>query len=315
MKKIMKEILSYGHIEGRKMHPHRNMGMEIVLVDRGNLEWAVEEAPEHLQSGDVFFTLPWQTHGSTAIGEPQNKIYFVLFKLKSDYREKQSGIRFPDSLGFLPQEQRKLSDIFCIATRHTWNASPVLKQLFPELIMALDSKNRLDNMSAVSLLRLIIVELARIIEKGESYRTRSNLSTNRVRSFLDSLAQDVARDWSLDQMAAACGVKRTQFAKISQQLCGHTPLTYLAMLRFSKACSLLLNTKRSITQIAFECGYNSSQYFSDAFRKRFKMTPSMYRRDAPHIKKQFDSKWQTAEWRSIKEEQTRIAEAGGHLGL
>lgn len=306
LKSNMHEVLSYGYIENGKMHPHRNMGMEIVLVDRGHLEWAVDEKPEHLNSGDIFFTLPWQTHGSTTIGEPKNKIYFVLFKLKSNYTEQTDNILFPDALGFSLEEQQFLSQTFCKATRHTWNASPILQQLFPELINCLNSKDKLDALSSINQLRSIVVELAKTIDKGLAYKTQENLSTEKVRSFLSSLTRNLTQPWTLNQMAGTCGIKRTQFSKISQRLCGYPPLTYLGLLRFSKACHLLLNTKKSLTDIAFDCGYNSSQYFSDTFKKLAKMTPSLYRRAAPEIKEIFASNWKNPEWRSIEEEQLRM---------
>jgi AraC-like DNA-binding protein len=306
--KDMKDVLSYGHIENRKMHPHRNRGMEIVLVDRGHLAWAVDEKPEQLQSGDVFFTLPWQTHGSTTIREPKNKIYYVLFKLKKDYKERADIFRFPDVLGFSQDEQKVLAHTFCRAPRHTWHASSILKQLFPELIKCLDSKRKMDAMSSITLVRSIIMELARAIDRNEPYQPRMDCSTVKVQSLLNSLTGDLARPWTLSQMSEACGIKRTQLAKITQQLTGYPPLTYLALLRFSKACHLLVATDMFITDIAFDCGYSSCQYFADTFKKRSSMTPSAYRRDAPQIKEILASNWKNPEWRSIEEEQARRAQ-------
>lgn len=301
----MKEVLSYGHIEGLRLHPHKNRGMEISLVDRGHLFWAVDERPEELNAGDIFFTLPWQTHGSTAIREPKNKIYYVLFQLDQDYQERPDEIHFSKASGFSLAEQKMLSEIFCKTTRHAWNASPLLKQFFPELIKRLQSKSRMDVLSSATLLRSIIVELARVIKKGGEYKIKINASAKRAQTFLQSLSNDLEQPWTLNQMAESCDMKRTHFTNITRQLTGYAPLIYLGLLRFSRACHLLVDTDMPITEIAFECGYSSSQYFSDSFRKRAKMTPSHYRRDAPAIKEIFDSSWKNPEWRSIEEEQVR----------
>mgnify|MGYP000312028858 CR=1 FL=1 len=49
------------------------------------------------------------------------------------------------------------------------------------------------------------------------------------------------------------------------------------------ACELLLNTNKSITTIAFECGFNDSNYFGDAFRRTKGVSPNKYRRNQERI--------------------------------
>jgi AraC-like DNA-binding protein len=45
-----------------------------------------------------------------------------------------------------------------------------------------------------------------------------------------------------------------------------------------KAAALLTaDLASSITEIAFRCGFQSSQYFAKAFRERYGLTPSEYR--------------------------------------
>jgi len=49
------------------------------------------------------------------------------------------------------------------------------------------------------------------------------------------------------------------------------------MLRIAKAKELLWNSSKSITDIAMQTGFSSSQYFSRVFRKYAGMTPADYR--------------------------------------
>lgn len=59
---------------------------------------------------------------------------------------------------------------------------------------------------------------------------------------------------------------------------GTTPTQYILLRRLERARSMLIDhADRSITDIAFEVGFNDSNYFSRAFRKRFDTTPSMFR--------------------------------------
>ena len=52
---------------------------------------------------------------------------------------------------------------------------------------------------------------------------------------------------------------------------------YILKKKIEKARSLLLETKLSITAIAFQCGFSSSQYFATAFKRFCRMTPSQFR--------------------------------------
>ena len=54
---------------------------------------------------------------------------------------------------------------------------------------------------------------------------------------------------------------------------------YIINLRIQNACRLLLETNKSITDIAFECGFNDSNYFWDSFRKIKGISPRKYRKN------------------------------------
>ncbi len=310
---VLPDIICHGHIENRLMHPHRNPGMEIVLVEQGHLDWAVEQRPEVLNPGSVFFTLPWQVHGSLTLQEPRNRIFFVLFPLNQLDRPAGNHLGLPPSLGFSSEEEEMLGRILVPARRHSWPASTLLKELFPKLVRRLDGTSEIDAMAARSLLRALVVELAGIVSQAATGPgCRLPESTRRVERFLASLFGTLDHPWTLDGMADACSVKRTQLANLCKQLSGYPPMLYLSRIRFEKACELLRETEKSITDIAFECGYNSSQYFAETFKGFSRMTPSDYRRHLPQLDAIMANNWSHPEARTIDDE-LRRAELFKHL--
>jgi AraC family L-rhamnose operon regulatory protein RhaS len=114
-------------------------------------------------------------------------------------------------------------------------------------------------------------------------RLDKNLSSSRaaVRLFLDDLRQDpehLRLAWNLPEMAETCGLGPTQFAHIVKQLSNLTPHQHLIGLRLDRAATLLESgPSMSITDLAYECGFSSSQYFATAFRKRFGHVPRAHR--------------------------------------
>jgi AraC-like DNA-binding protein len=87
-----------------------------------------------------------------------------------------------------------------------------------------------------------------------------------------------AQPWTLQQMARHCGMGITTFSQYCRELVNTGPVDYLNQCRLNRAaCEILESPARPITEIAFTNGFNSSQYFATAFRKRFKTTPRDYR--------------------------------------
>lgn len=299
------QIISYGHIENQLMHPHRNTGMEIVLVEQGHLEWAVDNRPEVLTPGSVFFTLPWQAHGSLFLREPKNRIYYILFELAKPYTTPSTSIRFPQKFGFSLKEEKMLSRLFCGTTRHAWALSVTAQQMFADLIRLLDSPTPLNTSTSMALLRCLILEVALSIESQSKPQMQDSYTASCVRRFLQQLNGRIDEDWTLGQMAEECGVKRTQFAKLCQAISGYSPVTYLSRLRFEKACELLRETTRSITDITYTCGYGSTQYLAASFKKTARMSPSDYRKLSPQLEAILSAGWEKPESRTREEEQVR----------
>jgi AraC-like DNA-binding protein len=57
-----------------------------------------------------------------------------------------------------------------------------------------------------------------------------------------------------------------------------SPNDYRHRLRIKACCDLLASTNHSITEVAINLGYSSSQYFCQVFRKYVGTTPTEYRK-------------------------------------
>ncbi|WP_270335150.1 AraC family transcriptional regulator [Ligilactobacillus acidipiscis] len=67
------------------------------------------------------------------------------------------------------------------------------------------------------------------------------------------------------------------FAHKFKELYGYTPIEYIRRRRIGEAQTLLITTDKSITEIAFSVGFNSSSYFCTTFKKIVDLTPKQYR--------------------------------------
>lgn len=302
----MKEFISYGRIRCRELTPHRNRGMEITYIEKGLLDWMVEGTAEKVHPGSVFFTLPWQVHGSLHPREPDNVTWHILFHLEEDYSDPRPSFRFPAHFGFTPEEMKTLSRTFAGSSQHCFRASALMRQLIPELIRELQSSHSLREACAISLLRRILIELKRIITGEAADQETHTAAEMRVQALLNDLSGQSDQAWTLQQMANRCGIRRTQLNELFRKLTGATPMEYLGRLRMERAKTLLRKTDMKIIDVAFECGFGSSQYFANTFRRTVGMTPSRYREHCAKLTAEELQKWTTIGFRSEKEERERI---------
>jgi AraC family L-rhamnose operon regulatory protein RhaS len=302
----MDEIISYGRLCCTELSPHKNRGMEITYIEEGDLEWFVEGMPEKPGPGSVFFTLPWQVHGSPNPREPDNTIYHVLFHLEEDYPKPHTQFRFPKSFGFNPAETKKLSAAFCSSSKHCFHATPAMRWLMPALVAELQSTHELRDTHATTLLRAVLVELKRIVVGTAVDADTHTGSEKKVEALLSELSIHCDRRWSLQEMADHCGIRRTRLGDIFQKLTGGSPMEYLSRLRMERAKTLLRETDNKVIDIAFECGFGSSQYFANSFKQATGATPSEYRAHCARLSADEMEKWKDMEFRSEQEERSRI---------
>ncbi len=79
------------------------------------------------------------------------------------------------------------------------------------------------------------------------------------------------------EIANDLGMSYSLFRKEFKKVTGFSPVQYQIQIRINKAKFLLSTTILSVKQIAFQFGFESSNYFSRIFKQKVGMTPAEYR--------------------------------------
>lgn len=271
-------FISYGSLRVKELPLHRNLGMELVYVSEGSLRWIADGRQETISSGSVFFTLPWQAHGSQALHEPGNHVHYLQFKLDRIYRRPVSTFEFHSSLHIPEPAARRISRVFAATARHSWPASRDLSIFLLTLVRRLESSA--DPLLIEGLFRIVIAELADIVSDMPCERIPASPAEQRVDRFLEQMNQRCERNWRLEEMARTCGMGRSLFAETVRKLTGDVPSVHLRRLRVDRAEQLLRETEMSMTEIGLACGFATSQLFSRTFREFTRRTPSQFRQES-----------------------------------
>jgi len=73
-------------------------------------------------------------------------------------------------------------------------------------------------------------------------------------------------------------ISDSHFTRLFKEISGKTFTEYLNHYRITKSKYYLIYTKNSITDIAFECGFQDLSYYNKVFNKFENCSPSSYRK-------------------------------------
>jgi len=107
---------------------------------------------------------------------------------------------------------------------------------------------------------------------------------DKVLAYLNRLEHRFFDPGTLGDAAAELGVSRRRFTQLCREITGTSWRKHVRNLRMEHARQLLGHADRTITAIAFECGYNDLSTFYRDFRAIEDRSPSAYRaamRDGP----------------------------------
>ncbi|MDB5345808.1 MAG: AraC-type DNA-binding protein [Schlesneria sp.] len=79
------------------------------------------------------------------------------------------------------------------------------------------------------------------------------------------------------ELAKLAGMNGSAFSRFFRQATGKTVMDYLAELRISLACRMLIQTETPVTEIFDAVGFNSPSSFARRFRQLREMSPREYR--------------------------------------
>lgn len=85
-------------------------------------------------------------------------------------------------------------------------------------------------------------------------------------------------DFSVEKFSRELGMSRVHLYKKLLSLTGKTPIEFIRHIRLQRAAQLLEKSQLSVSEIAYQVGFNNPKYFSKYFKDQFKILPSAYSR-------------------------------------
>jgi AraC-like DNA-binding protein len=260
---------------------HRNEGLELSFVEAGQIPFAVNGKFYNLEAGHLTITRPWQDHRVGNPNIPASRFHWLI--LDVGMRRPNQPWHWPSWLLYPKASLERLTAMLRQNEQPVWRATEEITRCYRKLGKAAAAGTGAENITRLKIvINELIVALAELLESSKPKLDESlSSSTRAIRLFLEELPRRIDEPWTLNSMATECGLGRSSFASFCKEITNASPIDYLTRCRINAAAKLLRAApERSITDVAFDCGFQSSQYFATVFRNHQSCSPREWRESA-----------------------------------
>lgn len=255
---------------------HFHPELEIALCKKGSGRYTVENKSYIISPGDIFVFYSGQHHFVDYVEEGE-ALEFMGIQFSPQF------IWFPENdmfdmrlLNIFINQKDKFQSRLDRNSQATSDIKNSLLQIEDEFIKKLPD--------FVLMIRVklyeILVRLNRMYGSDVPDSTHPHIHKRhlvQIESAMEYIDEHFVEDISLDMLAQISNMSRSYFSSMFKALNGITVWDYVINKRIALSVNLMMQSELSITEIAFESGFNNSTNFNRAFQKITGLTPREYR--------------------------------------
>lgn len=238
---------------GPDFHIHPGC-MEFCLCLKGNLIFDTEDGEYPFRPGHIFVSSPREPHHLRH--NPSGlKTYRILFAIP------KPGQRI---LGLDKRESEWLARTLTHLPKRLFAATPRIRTSFERLFELYDSERRIP---AARRVRLKSATLELLVAIVDAARRTPRKATSSIERIARRIRERPNAEYPAAAMAREANLSLSAFSDAFKQAMGLPLHAYVLNCRVERAKRLLATTKRSISSIAQELGFYSTQHFALTFKR------------------------------------------------
>lgn len=258
--------------KSEKQRSHTHTHYEIFYLINGDCTFFINHNIYKLNKGDLVIVPKGEIHKSTHPQEGYSERFVLCFK--------ESGLdMLYDIIG---------KEIACEALQAGVISIPEKRREYVEALMyKMIFESEGQDVLSQGFIKTGLMELILFIIRCRRFEENAVKEMDVDNQLMQEIATYIYNNYykkiSLEDIAKKFHISRSYLSKKFKSVTGFGFKEYLINVRIKNACRLLLETNKSITDIAFECGFNDSNYFGDAFRHIKGISPNKYRKNSERI--------------------------------
>ena len=242
----------------QKYPVHRHDFIEFEYIIKGKMEHELNGCKTVMGPGSCYALRPGDIHSFTALEPPE------IYHISISYAQAPKIIRdLTDSM------------IFPFTGTIPTETGEMLNTYFTNLRDCIMHPVPNDNEIVIAYTILILTTM----QSNSAPLPCSSFSAgySSVEKAMKYIEHNFNNPLTLEEVAEQVHLSPNYFCNLFKKISGTTFLKYLNIQRIENAKAMLVNTNKSILDIAFECGFGSFSAFSRTFRSICNTSPKEYR--------------------------------------
>jgi AraC-like DNA-binding protein len=247
--------------------PHVHPGeFEICFLERGEQTFRVKGLLHRMRGNDQFFTLPDEVHDTANLPEERGILYWLILKVEPTRK----------FLGLAEAQAAQLKrELHRMPTRH-FRGHPdcgrILGEINDLLVEGRTRKTRLTPYRQLRLQSLLLQYLTLTMEASQKgLHGAASPLMQRVLHYIDAHLDEPV---SVRELVKVSGLSESRCKSRFKREIGVPPAEFWLRKKIERAIVLLKN--RPVTDVAYDLGFSSSQYFATVFKRYTLVNPSQF---------------------------------------
>ncbi len=256
-----------------KLHQHPQWQLTVIIEGKGHL--FVGDYLGRFEPGDIYFfsaNLPHVFRSDAEYYDLQSESKSLGLTLFFDF----------EAMGETFSELEEFSGLhhWVQRTKGCFKVIGELKFQIREIFIKMEAQLGLERMvSSLGILHLLqqssqLVPLNKMI----SSKDLKEIEGNRMGQVMAYILSNSQEKLTLQEVSAVANLSKEAFCRFFKERTGKTFTEFVSQIRIHQACQLLQDTDYSISEIAFQCGFQNLSYFNRSFKKYQRETPKEFRR-------------------------------------
>ena len=238
--------------------------VEFLLLRSGCKQIQVEDRLYEMQGGDLLVVFPGERHGAEDFVQNRTSLAYLLMAVPTEVPrfcmlEEEERSALWEQLKLLKGRMLKVSPSVC----------RTMDRLFDHVNTGLSLERA---RIRTELMRFLFQILEEAGEENKSLPADIAAVIRYIREAREEMP-DIAK------MAALVNLSESRFKQKFKQATGIPPAEFTVREKIRESQTLLKDPARTVTSIAMELGFSSSQHFSVLFRKYTGLSPIQYRQN------------------------------------
>lgn len=245
--------------------------IEIKYFYEGNSAIMVNSEVFIAKPGDIAIVNPYEIHTTVNIDQYSGRYYLIIVGL--DFLNEVNQAALDLRYKFIGKS-KKIQNIIHEDAR--------LQAIILRVVEELEKKEENYRLIVQNLMSEFFALLFRNYEnKGNSQKFESEnvKHVEVIAPALSKMHTDYAQKFTLEELAELCSVSKYHFCRIFKRAMNVTPVQYLTEYRVDLAEAMLKDTKKSISDVAWQCGFDDESYFSRCYKKIKGVSPKKVQKE------------------------------------